>query len=64
MLQKKNTEWAAHLPIAGYLTWDQKLTISMVFCQKSVQAYPTLKTFPRMFPWEFSEKFLGMLSES
>ena len=36
----------------------------MVFGQKTVQAYPTLKRFPHMFPWEFSEKISGMLSES
>ena len=36
----------------------------MVFGQKTVQAYPTLKWFPHMFLWEFSKKILGMLSES
>ena len=32
--------------------------------KKTVQAYLTLKRFPHMFPCEFSEKILGMLSES
>ena len=64
MLQKKNTEWGAHLPRARYITLDQTLSFTMVFCQKTVQAYPTLKRFPHMFPWEFLEKILGMLSES
>ena len=43
MASEKNTEWGAHLPIAGCIIWDQKLSFTMVFCQKeTVQAYPTL----------------------
>ena len=43
---------------------DNFSMVSMVFGQKTVQAYPTLKRFPHMFPWEFLEEILGMLSES
>ena len=64
MASEKNTEYGAHLPIYGYIIWDQKLSFTTVFCQKTVQAYATLKRFPHMFPWEFLEKILGMLSES
>ena len=41
-----------------------KIIIFYGFGQKTVQAYPTLKRFPHMIPWEFLEKILGMLSES
>ena len=41
LLQKKNIEWRAHLPRAGYINWDQKLSFTMSFCQKTVQAYTT-----------------------